>query len=344
MGVRVGVGLSGGIDSTFSAYILQKQGYEVVGIYLKMFKNDEYHKRNIDNIKKIAKFLNIEYFVFDITKKFNDIVLQPFIDSYVNGFTPNPCGVCNQFIKFKELIDIATNLKCQFTATGHYIKSDRDFIYEADDEKKDQSYFLFHIDPNVLKKVIFPLSNRKKEDIKEFLKTIPFLEDIASQKESHDICFIDTDYKDFLKRYINIEQEGDILDKDGKIIGKHKGYINYTIGQRRGIETTLKKRIYVNKIDPISNTITVGDKIELQKTTVFLKDVNLFFQPQTDTFYTTVKLRYKTKKLKCKVVLNGNSAVIYLKDLPELGIAKGQAAVFYDDNKMIGGGWIVDSK
>jgi len=338
---RVLVGLSGGVDSTFAAYQLKQDGYEVVGVYMKMFDNEAFHAENIRKVKLVAEYLGIEYHVYDISQEFKDKVYDPFVDAYVKGMTPNPCGHCNQFIKFGKFVEIADELGCQYVSTGHYINTDGQFIYEAEDDSKDQTYFLFHIDPKVLKRLLFPLGNKVKDDIKEYIKSIEPLKDIAAQRESSEICFVETDYKDVLRKYVDVDMPGDILSSDGRVIGRHKGYMHYTIGQRRGFETILKKRLFINKIIPEKNQIVVGEKQELTQDVVKIKDLNLFFTPEGNEFHATVKLRYRTHKLPCRVVVEKTGATIYLEEPAELGVAKGQAAVFYDGKKMLGGGWIV---
>ncbi len=339
---RVLVGLSGGVDSTFAAYQLKQDGYEVVGVYMKMFDNPSFHEANIRKVKAVAEYLGIEHHIYDITDRFYQEVYNPFVQGYMNGQTPNPCGRCNQLIKFGRFVEIADELGCDLVSTGHYINTDGTFIYEAEDDSKDQTYFLFHVDPKVLGRLIFPLGNKVKEDIKEYIRSIEPLKEIAVQRESSEICFVETDYRDVLRKYVDVDQPGEILTSDGQVIGTHKGYMNYTIGQRRGFETRLKKRLFINKIIPEKNQIIVGEKDELQQETVRIDDINLFFTPEGDRFKVVVKLRYRTRKIPCEVVLDGQGgAMIYLEEPAELGVAKGQAAVFYDGKKMLGGGWIV---
>lgn len=338
---RVLIGLSGGVDSTFAAYQLKEEGYEVVGVYMKMFENEALQNENIRKVKLVGDFLGIEYHIYDLVQEFKEEVYDPFVQAYVEGETPNPCGHCNQTIKFGKMVEIADELNCELVSTGHYINTDGQYIYEAEDDTKDQTYFLFHVDPKVLKRLIFPLGNKVKQDIKDYIQNITPIKEIATQKESSEICFVDTDYRDVLRKHVDVDKPGDILDHDGNVIGQHKGYMNYTIGQRRGFETKLKKRLFINKIIPEKNQIVVGEKEELTQDVVRIKDVNLFFKPEGNEFRVHVKLRYRTKKLLCRVVMDGSNATLYLEEPAELGVAKGQAAVFYDGKKMLGGGWIV---
>ncbi len=225
-------------------------------------------------------------------------------------------------------------------ATGHYIKTDGDYFYEADDDTKDQSYFLFYVKQNILPKLLFPLGSRKKTDIKEFAASIKELESFASQGESSEICFVETTYTDLLKDYVAVDNPGDVLDKDGNIIGEHKGYMHYTIGKRKGF--TVKgahEPHYVLSMDPKNNTITVGKKDELACKSVVLNNLNMF--SNLKEFTCSVKLRYRTKAVKCNVKIeNGRALVILEEDV--FGVATGQAGVFYDDNRLLGGGWICE--
>ena len=339
MAKKVIIGLSGGIDSSYSAYLLKEMGYEVEGIYLKLHSRDNYFDKNIERVRRVTKFLNIPLHILDLQDDFFKEVYKPFIDTYIAGETPNPCIVCNRQIKFGKMFQFAEKVGADFLATGHYLKHDGKFLLEALDETKDQSYFLFNIDKHIVPKLMFPLGDYRKVDIKEMASKIPELVEIASQKESSEICFVETNYIDIIKEYENIDLAGDVLSPSGEVVGKHKGYMHYTIGKRKGF--TLKVAHtphYVTDIISEKNQIIVGKKEDLAKYIVTLKNLNMFIDETI--FEATVKLRYRTKALKCKVEIDNDFAKIEL-DEPVFGLAKGQAGVFYRDGKVLGGGWII---
>jgi len=340
MAKRVLVGVSGGVDSAVSIYMLQKQGYEVVGLYLKMH-NEVPHSENISKIDKLSKLFNIKYYVEDITQNFQKKVFDYFIQSYKEGLTPNPCAMCNKEIKFGEFLQFLDKYNCEYLATGHYVRTDGKFLYKAKDTIKDQSYFMFGIKKEILKKAIFPLGDYTKEEIKNIAKEIG-LDDFASARESQDICFIPTNYIDVLNQYFNTNLKGKIINTKKEVIGYHKGYMHYTIGQRKGF-SLFKSHIphYVIGIDSKKNQLIVGNKEQLNKTMIFLKQCNLFIDKKV--FECEVKVRYRTNPIKAKVKIDGSKAVVFL-DSPASGIAKGQACVFYDNDKVLGGGWIRGAK
>ena len=337
---KVLVGMSGGVDSTITALLLKEEGYEVEGLYMKLHSKPGYHEIHQARAQKAADFVGIKLNVLDLQETFKKEVFQPFIDTYAEGKTPNPCALCNRSLKFGEMIKFADKIGADYLATGHYIKTDGEYFYEADDDTKDQSYFLFYVHKEILPRLLFPLGSRKKSDIKEIAASIKGLESFSSQSESSEICFVETTYTDLLKDYVAVDNAGEVLDKDGNVVGEHKGYMHYTIGKRKGF--TVKgahEPHYVLSIDAQRNQIVVGKKEELACNRVILDKLNMFSDKKK--FNTTVKLRYRTIAVSCKVVIENEKAYVEL-DESVFGVAVGQAAVFYDDDKLIGGGWIAE--
>ena len=339
MSERVLLGMSGGVDSTVSALLLKEQGYDVRGVYMKLHDNEEYHKANFQKAKRVADYLGIEIDFLDISDEFKKEVYDYFVQSYRDGVTPNPCVVCNRTIKFGKMIDYAHSLSIDRVATGHYLRSDGRYIYKAKDGQKDQSYFLAMVEPDRVPFMLFPLQDMLKDDVKEIASKIDILKDIATQKESSEICFVDGEYTDILRRHIAVDREGEVVYEDGTVVGKHKGYMHYTIGKRRGF--TVKGALephYVLSLDAQNNRIVVGKRDRLEVKNFKCKGVNLF--DNIDSFESDIKVRYRTKPVKGYVEIRDDEAIVRLQE-PVFGLASGQFAVFYDGDRLLGGARIV---
>lgn len=336
--MKILVAMSGGVDSTVSAYTLKKAGHEVEGVYMKLHDDEAYHERNIRKVAKVANYLGIKYHILDLQKEFQKHVYTPFVKNYELGLTPNPCVMCNRFIKLGALVEFAKSLGMDKLATGHYVRLEDGFITEAVDMSKDQSYFLSNVDKKSLEFMLFPLGDKYKEDIKAFAANIEVLKEFSEQKESSEICFVPNTYVEILQKHMNINKPGKVLNTKGEVVGSHQGYMHYTIGKRKGFEVKgAHDPHYVVKINPKENEIVVGLKEELNVNSFSVKDINMFLEEKE--FTCSVKIRYRSAKTPCKVKIENNTAQVELLE-PVQGLAAGQMAVFYDDKKVIGGGWI----
>jgi len=335
---KVLVGMSGGVDSTVTAILLQKEGYEVEGVYMKLHHKPGYHESNFAKAQRVAKYLGVKVHFHDLSNEFKDVVYDYFVEGYKEGLTPNPCVMCNRNIKFGKMVEFADTLGADFVATGHYIKCDGEFIYAAEDENKDQSYFLCEIKKEVLPRLIFPLGTWVKPDVKAYAANIEVLKDFATQAESSEICFVENTYDEVLAKHMDINVPGEVLDTEGKVVGEHKGYMHYTIGKRRGFTVDgAHDPHFVLEIKPDTNQIVVGTKEKLEANTFEVRHLNMF--KELNEFDCTVKVRYRTRAVPCHVKIDGNGASVVLKE-PVFGLAKGQIAAFYDGAKLLGGGVI----
>lgn len=337
--MKILVAMSGGVDSTVTAYKLKQAGHEITGCYMRLHNDEKMHEENIRKVKKVAEFLDIDYHVLDLRERFDEFVYMPFIETYQKGLTPNPCVLCNRNIKLGALIDFAKELGMEKLATGHYVRIIDGLITEAVDLSKDQSYFLANVQKDALDFVTFPLGEMLKDDVKAFASTISVLEEFATQKESSEICFVEDTYIKVLERHMDVDKPGDVVNTKGEVVGSHRGYMHYTIGKRRGFEVRgAHEPHYVTSIDAINNRIVVGTKEELNVKEFKIKDVNMFIN-ETE-FETEVKIRYRSHACACNVKIEGTEGTVSLVGDVQ-GLAAGQMAVFYNGNQVIGGGWIV---
>ena len=350
------VAMSGGVDSSTVAGMMKKEGYNVIGITLKLYDDTKEvatskqccSGQDIMDAKRVANKLNIEHKILYYQNKFKQGVIDNFVDSYLNGETPIPCVQCNQTVKFKDLFEVSQNLKADAMITGHYVKSitsdGQTNMYKAIDENRDQSYFLFNTSREQLNYLRFPLGGMLKNETREIAKKLEL--NVANKPDSQDICFVPNgDYASVIQKFRpDSLRKGNIKDLEGNIVGIHDGIINFTIGQRKGIRVSDKDPLYVIEIDSGKNEIIVGPREKLGKKKIFLKKLNLLGNKKDFENDIFVKVRSTGKLLCAKVNFNGtDKAEVNLKD-SEDGISPGQACVFYNKDtlgfKVLGGGWI----
>lgn len=354
--IRVAVAMSGGVDSSLAAALLLRQGYEVIGLTFRMWPKEEcgasYGKACCDleaitRARAVAGELGIPYYVFDLSEEFKKEVIDYFCGEYLKGRTPNPCVICNERIKFGLLREKALALDTSIIATGHYAgtgfdkKRKRYLLKEGLDKDKDQSYFLFSLSQEQLKSAIFPLSGYTKARTVSAAKRFKLR--TYNAVSSQDVCFIrDLDYAEYIKKKTGVEiKEGDIVDKDGSILGRHKGIPFYTIGQRRGLGIAYKEPLYVIGIDRGKNRIIVGIKKDVLKKSLIAHNLNwIAIDGLNEERRFKVKIRYNHKKQPAGVSPAGNGMVRVDFDTPQEAPTPGQAVVFYDKDMVVGGGWI----
>lgn len=354
-GARVVVAMSGGVDSSVTAAMMVEAGYDVVGLTMQLYDNGQIMGKkgaccagqDIYDARQVADKLGFPHYVLDYESRFKKSVIDGFADSYMEGYTPIPCVRCNQTVKFQDMLSMAKDLGGEALVTGHYVQRIRGSngveLHKAIEDKKDQSYFLFATTRDQLDFVRFPLGGFSKSKTREFAKKYNLK--VAEKPDSQDICFVpDKDYASLVEKLRpGALDEGDIIHIDGTILGRHKGVINYTVGQRRGLNISYSEPLYVQKIDPSTKQVIVGPYESLATQKISVASVNWLYHqiPQDIPLEVDVKIRSTRPPVPATVTLTPetNKAKVTLL-VPEHGVAPGQACVFYRETQVLGGGWI----
>ncbi len=355
---KVLVAMSGGIDSTISALLLHEQGYEVIGVTMKTWdyassggSRKETGCCNLDSFndaRQAAVDHGFPHYVLDIREEFGGSVIQNFVDEYIAGRTPNPCVMCNTHIKWEALLKRANALDCAYIATGHYAKvrteNNRHILSKAKDLSKDQSYVLWGLTQECLGRSIYPLGDLLKTEVRQIAFDMGYTE-LSKKAESYEICFVpDNDYRSFLRRNVEGLEErvdgGNFVLADGTIVGQHKGYPFYTIGQRKGLDIAMGHPVYVTKIEPETNTVVLGEIEELDQNIMTVGGLNMVkYATIPEGMEATTKIRYKDPGTLSTLAQEGSIVNVSFQG-PVRGIAPGQSAVFYEGDDVIAGGII----
>ena len=342
---RVLLGMSGGVDSSVAAILLKEQGYEVVGLTMKLL-NKEFSD---EDAKNVCKSLDIEHYTVDYTEEFNEKVIKDFCRCYANCKTPNPCIECNKYFKFGLMQEKAKELNCNYIATGHYAKTEfskeynRYVLKKANTISKDQSYVLWNVPKDLVEKLIFPLADyTDKNDIREV--ALKYNLPVANKKDSQDICFIpDGNYKKFLEENSDIKPiKGNIVNSKGDVLGKHKGLYYYTIGQRKGLGISNAVPLFVLGFNKEKNQVIVGEEKELYKKELVVEDINLVLLDEfKEPLRVMTKTRYSAREFSSTIYPTEDEKIKVVFDEPQRAITPGQSAVFYIDDIVVGGGKII---
>jgi len=357
---RVLMAMSGGIDSSVAAILLHQQGYEVIGITMKTWDYDSSLGGNtetgccslesINDARHLAVKLGFPHYILDIRGEFEGKIIDNFVDEYLIGRTPNPCILCNTFIKWEALLKRADDLECDFIATGHYARlkenDGRYYVTKGMDGLKDHGYVLWGISQENLSRTLFPLGEFHKPEIRELASKNGF-ERLSKKRESYEICFIpDNDYRGFLKRRVDGLEErvsgGEYVTSDGKVVGKHKGFPFYTIGQRKGLEIAMGEPYYVNNIDAENNRIVIGPQNELYSSKMLVGKINFQkYDSIPDGMAVSVQIRHHDSGTPAKLYNESDGVIRVEFDKPVSAITPGQSAVFFEGDDVIAGGFIV---
>ena len=354
MNKRVILGMSGGVDSCVACHLLLEEGYEVIGVTMNLVPKGHLYDEekgccslsSVMDAKIVAEAMGVKHYTMSFREEFDRKVIENFVREYSLGYTPNPCVACNKYIKFNSFVDKIRPLKADFISTGHYAKVEFDKNYNryllkrAKDSKKDQTYFLYNTSQDVLSKTLFPLADLEKEEVRQIAKDENIL--TYSKKDSEEICFVQNrDHGLFIKqRNPELIKEGYFVDENGNKLGKHKGIVYYTVGQRKGLGIALGKRVFVSKINAIDNTVTLSDEDALYKNKIRIREENFIpFDALEKPLEVSVKVRHGQSETKGLLFYKNNELFVEFEKQVRAP-NKGQSAVFYLDDIVVGGGII----
>ena len=350
------IAMSGGVDSSVAAFLMKEKGYECIGATMKLFYNEEVGVSkdhsccsldDVEDARSVAQSLDMPYYVLNFSDRFKEDVIDHFVEAYENGMTPNPCIDCNRYLKFEKLFSRAKELGYDYVVTGHYAQivydseKGRYLLKKAVDPTKDQSYVLYSMTQEQLAHTLFPLGGMKKTEAREIAEAHGFIN--AKKHDSQDICFVQNGkYADFIEQYTGkTYPEGCFVNREGKVLGKHKGIIRYTIGQRKGLGLSFAQPMYVTEVNPTDNTVVLGPHEDLFTTSFLAKDINLIAVEKIDApMRLKAKVRYRQPEQWAVVTQIDEDTLRFEFEEPQRAITKGQAVVLYDGDVVVGGGTI----